>query len=253
MEIESASVSLPAAAAAESGSTDVVSVSNPRLAPHRRAADIFFAANDADNAPMLYWDRSHYESPARQLEALGRSSTVYVGNLSFGARSRHVRAHFETIGPVVRIQMGLDRVKKTPCGFCFVEYQFRADALAAVSLLTNTKLDTKVIRVELDAGFQPGRQYGRGVTGGQVRDDKRRKVHRDDVDRRNSSGKRGRSDEDGTSGMVDVNAPLTAPRSGSHNYHKGSESDMTNNNRGNDGASEDMDEDMEPASKRMRV
>jgi len=26
--------------------------------------------------------------------------------------------------------------------------------------------------VELDAGFQPGRQYGRGRSGGQVRDDK---------------------------------------------------------------------------------
>jgi len=38
--------------------------------------------------------------------------------------------------------------------------------------LTGTKLDGRVIRVELDAGFKPGRQYGRGSSGGQVRDDR---------------------------------------------------------------------------------
>jgi nuclear cap-binding protein subunit 2 len=244
MEIENATDGL--AAAAIDSVSNVISVTNPRLAPPRRAADLLFAANDADKAPMLYWDRSHYESPARQLEALERSSTLYVGNLSFGARSRQVRAHFESIGPVVRVQMGLDRVKKTPCGFCFVEYQFRADALAAVSLLTNTKLDCKVIRVELDAGFQPGRQYGRGVSGGQVRDDKRKNLHRDD-DRRN--GKRSR-DGDEPSNMVDVNAPLSAPRAGSHNYYGGDQGQ----GNGNEGEAGDaMDEDMEPASKRRRV
>lgn len=70
--------------------------------------------------------------------------------------------------------MGLDRLKKTPCGFCFVEYRHRASALAAVKDLSGTKLAGSVIRVELDAGFQPGRQYGRGVSGGQVRHDRKR-------------------------------------------------------------------------------
>ena len=68
--------------------------------------------------------------------------------------------------------MGLDRFKKTPCGFAFVEYRHRIDALSAVANLTGTKLDGRVIRVELDAGFKPGRQYGRGAGGGQVRDDR---------------------------------------------------------------------------------
>ncbi len=68
--------------------------------------------------------------------------------------------------------MGLDRFKKTPCGFAFVEYHHRIDALSAVSNLTGTKLDGRVIRVELDAGFKPGREYGRGAGGGQVRDDR---------------------------------------------------------------------------------
>ena len=68
--------------------------------------------------------------------------------------------------------MGLDRFKKFPCGFAFVEFRHRIDALGAVANLTGTKLDGMLIRVELDAGFKPGRQYGRGTNGGQVRDDR---------------------------------------------------------------------------------
>jgi len=68
--------------------------------------------------------------------------------------------------------MGLDRFKKTPCGFAFVKFHHRGCALSAVANLTGTKLDGRVIRVELDAGFKPGRQYGRGAGGGQVRDDR---------------------------------------------------------------------------------
>ena len=48
--------------------------------------------------------------------------------------------------------MGLDRFKKVPCGFAFVEYHHRIDALSAVANLTGTKLDGMLIRVELDAG-----------------------------------------------------------------------------------------------------
>jgi hypothetical protein len=54
-----------------------------------------------------------------------------------------------------------------------VEYFSREHALRAVAFLSGTKLDGRVVRVELDAGFQPGRQYGRGALGGQVRDDRR--------------------------------------------------------------------------------
>lgn len=69
--------------------------------------------------------------------------------------------------------MGLDRYKKTPCGFAFVEMERRRDALDAIAHLSGVKLDGRVIRCELDAGFKPGRQYGRGASGGQVRDDRR--------------------------------------------------------------------------------
>lgn len=40
-----------------------------------------------------------------------------------------------------------------------------------------TKLDERIIRTDLDPGFEEGRQYGRGKSGGQVRDE-----YRDDFD-----------------------------------------------------------------------
>ena len=96
------------------------------------------------------------------------SSTLYIGNLSFSTRVSHLKALFANLGPVAAINMGLDRFNKTPCGFAFVEHVNREDALNAVAYLSGCKLDGRVIRVELDAGFKPGRQFGRGSSGGQV-------------------------------------------------------------------------------------
>jgi nuclear cap-binding protein subunit 2 len=73
--------------------------------------------------------------------------------------------------------MGLDRFNKTPCGFCFVEYYTHNDALDAMKYVGGTKLDERIIRTDLDPGFKEGRQYGRGPTGGQVRD-----YYREDYD-----------------------------------------------------------------------
>ena len=135
------------------------------------ASELLFA--DDTSSKRLYWDRSFYESIDVQKQALAKSATLYVGNLAFSTRTAQIRAHFASISKVKQIHMGLDRLKKTPCGFCFVQYHDRASALAAVANLSGSKLDSRVIRVELDAGFHPGRQYGRGRSGGQVRDDKR--------------------------------------------------------------------------------
>lgn len=43
--------------------------------------------------------------------------------------------------------------------------------------VSGTKLDERVIRCDLDPGYKEGRQYGRGKSGGQVRDE-----HRQDYD-----------------------------------------------------------------------
>ncbi len=81
------------------------------------------------------------------------------------------------MGPLRRLIMGLDRNRKTPCGFCFVEYESRDAALACKRFLDGMKIDERFIRVDLDPGFKEGRQFGRGRGGGQVRDD-----FRDDYD-----------------------------------------------------------------------
>lgn len=69
--------------------------------------------------------------------------------------------------------MGLDKFKKTPCGFCFVEYYSRIESEFAMRYVNGTRLDDRTVRVDWDAGFIEGRQYGRGKTGGQVRDEYR--------------------------------------------------------------------------------
>lgn len=80
---------------------------------------------------------------------------------------------FGRTGDIKRIIMGLDKQKLTPCGFCFVVYYTRADAEDCVKYINGTMLDDRPIRVDFDWGFQEGRQYGRGRSGGQVRDEYR--------------------------------------------------------------------------------
>ena len=47
------------------------------------------------------------------------------------------------------------------------------DTEDAVRFLNGMKLDERVVRVDWDGGFVEGRQYGRGRSGGQVRDEYR--------------------------------------------------------------------------------
>ncbi|KAJ8784425.1 hypothetical protein J1605_008269 [Eschrichtius robustus] len=52
-------------------------------------------------------------------------------------------------------------------------YYSRADAENAMRYINGTRLDDRIIRTDWDAGFKEGRQYGRGRSGGQVRDEYR--------------------------------------------------------------------------------
>ena len=47
------------------------------------------------------------------------------------------------------------------------------DAERAVKYLNGTKLDDREIRIDFDWGYEDGRQFGRGKSGGQVRDEYR--------------------------------------------------------------------------------
>lgn len=106
-------------------------------------------------------------------ESHENSCTLYIGNLSFYTTEEQLYALFGRVGEVKKIIMGLDRHTKTPCGFCFVEYYRRADTEDAVRYLNGCKLDDRIVRVDWDGGFVEGRQYGRGRSGGQVREEYR--------------------------------------------------------------------------------
>uniref|UniRef100_A0A1A9WJK5 Nuclear cap-binding protein subunit 2 n=1 Tax=Glossina brevipalpis TaxID=37001 RepID=A0A1A9WJK5_9MUSC len=120
-----------------------------------------------------YRDQHFKGSRAEQERSLRESTTLYVGNLSFYTTEEQIHELFSRCGEVRRIVMGLDKYKKTPCGFCFVEYYRRPEAENAMRYVNGTRLDDRLIRVDWDAGFIEGRQYGRGKTGGQVRDEYR--------------------------------------------------------------------------------
>ena len=115
-----------------------------------------------------YRDRMFKGNQSEQERLLANSTTLYVGNLSFYTTEEQIHELFNRAGDVKRIIMGLDRNKKTPCGFCFVEYYTRLDAENAMRYINGTRLDDRPIRTDWDAGFIDGRQYGRGKSGGQV-------------------------------------------------------------------------------------
>uniref|UniRef100_A0A8C2G3B7 Nuclear cap-binding protein subunit 2 n=1 Tax=Cyprinus carpio TaxID=7962 RepID=A0A8C2G3B7_CYPCA len=117
-----------------------------------------------------YRDQHFKGNRYEQEKLLKQSCTLYVGNLSFYTTEEQVHELFSKSGDVKRIIIGLDKVKKTACGFCFVEYYTRADAENAMRFINGTRLDDRIIRTDWDAGFKEGRQFGRGKSGGQVSD-----------------------------------------------------------------------------------
>nr|ADD24223.1 Nuclear cap-binding protein subunit 2 [Lepeophtheirus salmonis] len=120
-----------------------------------------------------YRDQHFKGSRGDQEKLLKLSTTLYVGNLSFFTTEGQLYELFGKCGDIKRIVMGLDKFKRTPCGFCFVEYYGREESENAMRFVNGTRLDDRVVRTDWDAGFIEGRQFGRGKSGGQVRDEYR--------------------------------------------------------------------------------
>jgi len=131
----------------------------------------FFYGNKREYDYLL----KHYISSGGTEEdyeiALSQSSTIYVENLSFYTKEEQIYELFEKCGEVKRVIMGLNRIKKTPCGFCFVEFYHRSDAEDCVKYCRGCKLNNRALKIAIDTGFTEGRQYGRGKDGGMKRDD----------------------------------------------------------------------------------
>ena len=64
------------------------------------------------------------------------STTLYIGNMSFYTTEEQVYELFNRCGDVKRVIMGLDKFRKTPCGFCFVEYP----------LIKSNRLTTRIFK-----------------------------------------------------------------------------------------------------------
>lgn len=108
--------------------------------------------------------RQNFENLTKSLTL----KTVYVGNLSHFTTEEQIHELFLKCGAIDKIIMGLDRNKLTPCGFCFVIYKEEEGSLNAMKFLKGTYLDSQNLEIDLDPGFREGRQFGRGVYGGQA-------------------------------------------------------------------------------------
>ena len=123
------------------------------------------------NPSTHYWDKRSGLSRDEWFDRLKKSKTLYVGNLSFYTTEDQVYELFSKVADIKRVVMGLNRFKKSPCGFCFVEFYSHEDSAKAISILNTTSLDDRILRADWDAGIEDGRQFGRGQTGDQWRDD----------------------------------------------------------------------------------
>ena len=118
-----------------------------------------------------YIEKTFKGTEEEYIRAKKESATLYVSNLSFGHREEYLWRLFGLFGTVRRIIQGIHRNHRTPCGFAFVEYHRREDADAAQLFCRNMQYCERMLRVEKDAGFVEGRQYGRGMFGGAMRND----------------------------------------------------------------------------------
>jgi nuclear cap-binding protein subunit 2 len=105
------------------------------------------------------------------MQAHNRSTTIYVGNLSFKIWEEKIWEFFSKIGEIKRIITGINRIDLSPCGFCFVEFYHSKFGIFCILNLNGLKLNSRVLKVDIDEGFKEGRQYGRGKEGGQLKED----------------------------------------------------------------------------------
>ena len=100
-----------------------------------------------------YFDKRSGLSEENFMTRISQSTTLYVGNLTFTTWESQLMELFSNCGVIKNFYMGLDRITFKPCGFCFIEYNTREEALNAIQCLNLTLLDGKRIKVDFDYGF----------------------------------------------------------------------------------------------------
>lgn len=102
-------------------------------------------------------------SGALRTVAIGRR--LYVGNLSYETTWQHVKDHFRAAGAVYHVEVLMDSEGRSK-GCALVEMEQAADALRAISLLSNSVLNGRNITVREDRedpDAKPGRPASRAT------------------------------------------------------------------------------------------
>ena len=89
---------------------------------------------------------------------------LFIGSLAYSTTDDALKAHFETIGPVVSARVITDRDSGRSKGFGFVEFEKDEDNQKAVDQLDGKELDGRAISVGLARPREerPKRDFGGG-------------------------------------------------------------------------------------------
>ena len=143
------------------------------------------ALSEMNNVKPQYYDKTSGLTREQYLKLIETTTTVYLGNLHPKTTESTIYSVFSDCGPINRVIMGVNRNTKEPCGFCFIEFFDRQSALNAVDE-NRFMIDGNQVRADLDRGFEEGRQYGRGLNGGQVRNEANRRNFQNSGPRRHN-------------------------------------------------------------------
>lgn len=108
---------------------------------------------------LEYYDREAGMDYSVMLEKTRNSSTLYVGNL-VDLNEAQLYTIFGRYGRLKRVIIGVSEEGEFS-GFCFVEYETRAEAEGAKRALDRTPLNGKYIRIDWDYGYEKGREIAR--------------------------------------------------------------------------------------------
>ena len=104
-----------------------------------------------------YQDQPFWGDSEEQGKLLKKNCALYVGDLSFHTAEEQTYELFSKSGDIKKIILGLDKIKKTACVFCFVGCDSRADAENATWYINGTYL---VDRSVAQTGMQALRRAG---------------------------------------------------------------------------------------------
>lgn len=89
------------------------------------------------------------------------SGCLFIGNIPYHFREKHIRDIFHKSGAIENITIGLNRATGQPKGHAFVQYCNYRDAQDAHYRFQGYRIDGRPLHIDYDAGMrQKLRSYG---------------------------------------------------------------------------------------------